>query len=526
MSGLTSQSQSSSWRTPSRELQGKFNLRVLKDDFEPTKEEDDLLEMYETIRTYEKEAARIKEQQARAKMDAKKAEYDKMHGQDDSGVTPTKKKKKKRRKEVEQHESGGDIGMDDASSDDEEEEEEDERTIQERREAKLAEWREEIESKQKKDAREKTEEEAMRAKLLQTEQADDQLGPSLKRKQMSPMREDKSALIANLSAKATPPHEFSKKVGLKAWEGKVLFPVSPDEQPMWKPPESSKSPTDGDLSFSLTDFDVSQAKTKGNNTIAIKYNAPIESKRFSINIAAPDHGQYESVLFHFNPRQFEKGGQLVLNNKQEGLWGQSIAVPLSRVPKIFGEEACTLLIQITEEGFDVFIEDIHCARLEHRQLLPASKVDLTLQFPSTDDYGNSENWRVYKVWWGHKDLLAKDLTDVYGVNAFSSMHPKKLFIKGISKISTEAEVELRRAELERAFRKYGGDRGVTVTAPLNVKFAFVECASEQQANMALEEMADQYDIKRARRTKHEALQEERAAAEATNAGTTKESTDW
>ena len=44
----------------------------------------------------------------------------------------------------------------------------------------------------------------------------------------------------------------------------------------------------------------------------------------SINIAGPDHENFHSVLFHFNPRHYERGGQLVLNNKQEGMWGQAI----------------------------------------------------------------------------------------------------------------------------------------------------------------------------------------------------------
>lgn len=520
MSGLSSQqSQAPSWRTPSRELQTKFNLRVIKEDFEPTKEEEVLLEMYETMRIYEKEAARIKEQQARAKMDAKKAEYDKTHEQVGSSTAPTKKKAKKA-KESMHHDQDDNMDMINSSSD------EDELTIQDRREAKLVELREEIEFKQKNDVSVQAEEEAMRAKLLQTEQGDEFLGPSLKRKNISPSRADKSSLIANLSANETPPHDFSKKVGLKAWEGKTLFPVTPNEQ-KWEPLSTSTSPTDGDLSVILTDFDVTQAKAKGNNTLAIKYMVPAESKRFSINIAGPDHNRYESVLFHFNPRQFEKGGLLVLNNKQAGLWGQSVSVPLSRVPKIFGQQACTLLIQISDDGFDVYIEDKHCARLEHRQVLPTSKVNFTLQFPATDDYGNHENWTIYKVWWGHKEFLAKkDLTDVYGVNAFSGMHPTKLFIKGLTKIGTEAEVDLRIAEFERAFRKYGGDRGVIVTAPLNVTFAFVDCVNEQHANLALIEMVGKYDIKRARRTKHEALQDERAAAEAAKLGTTYENPAW
>lgn len=103
---------------------------------------------------------------------------------------------------------------------------------------------------------------------------------------------------------------------------------------------------------------------------------------------------------------------------------------------------------------------------------------------------------------------------------------KKLFISGLSRIATEAEVDLRRAELERAFRKYGGDRGVVVTVPTNTTFAFVEMETERQADLALTEMQDQYRMNRARRSRYEALQEERAAAEAAKQGQVKESTEW
>lgn len=125
--------------------------------------------------------------------------------------------------------------------------------------------------------------------------------------------------------------------------------------------------------------------------------APVDSKRFSINIATPDNDQFNSVLFHFNPRLRERGGQLVVNDKQEGIWGQSIAIPLSQVPLMFGQTACTIMIQINGEGFDIFIENKHCARLEHRKELPVGNTNLVLQFPSTDDYGSPENWVVYKV---------------------------------------------------------------------------------------------------------------------------------
>ena len=103
---------------------------------------------------------------------------------------------------------------------------------------------------------------------------------------------------------------------------------------------------------------------------------------------------------------------------------------------------------------------------------------------------------------------------------------RKLFISNLPKISTEAEVDVRRAELERAFRKYGGARGVTCIVPTNTTFAFVEMETERQADLALAEMGSKYRMNRARRSRHEALQEARAAAEAAKQGKTQDTSDW
>lgn len=216
------------------------------------------------------------------------------------------------------------------------------------------------------------------------------------------------------------------------------------------------------------------------------------------------------------------------------MWGNDINVPLSTLPLMFGKTSCTLVIQINEDGFDIFVEGTHCARLEHRTDLTKSSLwnnnknrSLYLQFPSSDDYGNPENWRVYRVWWGRKPSMAGDLNGVAGVNLYSMIHPKKLFISQLPKLHSDPEVDLRRAELERAFRKYGGPSGaVTVIVPKDSTFAFVECDSEQLADLAVMEMADRYRVNKARRTKHEALMEERAEKQAAEKGIQKEGADW
>lgn len=148
---------------------------------------------------------------------------------------------------------------------------------------------------------------------------------------------------------------------------------------------------------------------------------------------------------------------MVVNDKQEGIWGQSIALPLSQVPLMFGQEAITLQIQINGDGFDVFMQDKHCVRLEHRKELPSKPCSLFLQFPSCDDYGSKfceligpenyifhasysslslllmmigpENWMVYRAWWGNQPVMAKgDLSGIAGVNSFNAVHPVRCLL--------------------------------------------------------------------------------------------------
>lgn len=108
-------------------------------------------------------------------------------------------------------------------------------------------------------------------------------------------------------------------------------------------------------------------------------------------------------------------------------------------------------------------------------------------------------------------MTQQDVSNVSGATSLSSStHPRKIFVRGLGKIFAEAEVDLRRAELERAFRKYGGALGVHVVIPKNKTFAFVEVESERMTDLALAEMAGTYRLHRAARSRHEALLEERA----------------
>jgi len=165
------------------------------------------------------------------------------------------------------------------------------------------------------------------------------------------------------------------------------------------------------------------ASDKNNNTLAIKFTAPSDSKRFSLKTCPSNHNNFSDVLLHFNPRQFQAGGRLVLNSQEGGAWGRAIYIPASSLPLIFGEPSCTLIVQIQSSGFDIFLDDKwYITHLAHRRPLVdnneknddtssvaggprlPSSTSLVLNIPTTDDYKHPENWNVHKMWCFHGPL--------------------------------------------------------------------------------------------------------------------------
>lgn len=288
----------SSFRNPPVAIREKYNLAVLPDDFEPTKQENDLLGMYETIRLYEKEAARIKEESARAKLEAAAAKYEQQQQrqqreqeeaqQEEDGKQPTMakaRKKKAKRQSQGEDADGMDMG-DDNSEDDMEDEKDDveedgyrqEERLYQKREAKLQKLRDEVAKYNKEDDKE----EEMRQAMLGSNESSLLDGPRLTKKRKAVDEDDdgkEASLIDNLTHMSTPPHEFSKKLELKPWEGTTLYPQETGMGP-WTPPPSAMNPNDEALEFKLDKFDMSQTRVKGYNTIAIKYTVPSNSKRF------------------------------------------------------------------------------------------------------------------------------------------------------------------------------------------------------------------------------------------------------
>mmetsp|Transcript_27126 Transcript_27126/g.54262 ORF Transcript_27126/g.54262 Transcript_27126/m.54262 type:complete len:540 (+) Transcript_27126:77-1696(+) len=519
-----------------------------------TAAERSLLDLYGTVREYESVQQRLEATAARAKLANAEAKHQAAmvlggtdgEGEIDlSGTAPAagaeKGKKRGRRKSRKRKVSvdggdgypsdGGDSGADSFDgSDSEYDSDDNEITVEEKRERKLQALREEVAGTNLalEKRRQEEEEEKILIHLGETTDGRSTFSENIKKKSRNEFDEedDQPSLIGKLRERRgapTPPHDFNTALDMSIDTGRMLFPTNPNADPKegWTPTVPSQSASmfaddgPGPLELKLVQFESARAAMGlGNNTLAIKFTAPDDSKRFSLNIAAAKHNSFQDVLLHFNPRQFAKHGQLIINNRQDGTWGQGISVPLATLPLMFGQP-CTVVVQIHGDGFDIFVSGKHCARLEHRSQLPQGKCDLVLQLPNTDDYGSPESWTVHKVWWGHKMFMAEsNVSHVPGFNAVSQIHKKKIFVHGLTKISTEQDIDLRRAELERAFKPFSGLQGATVIVPSQSTFAFVEFDDESQAKRALvcPVLLEKFRMNLARRTRHEVLEEKRAAA--------------
>lgn len=210
------------WKAPSAAHQQKYSLQPLPEDFDPTEEEQKLLNFYDTIREYERQAARLKDAAARKRLADREAEFNKQK-ESEGAETPVRKKKKKKRpvedNDNDMHDNESEDESMDSAGSDEESDQDEHKSSYDRREEKLQALREEIEAKKKMGAMAEAEEDALRQELL-TSSAVEEEGPLLKRKKIESTQN--SSLIDNISSLETPPHDFSKKLELSALHGTTL----------------------------------------------------------------------------------------------------------------------------------------------------------------------------------------------------------------------------------------------------------------------------------------------------------------
>jgi hypothetical protein len=264
-----SSSSNNNWRNPSVAQQQKYNIRPVPENFVPTAEEQQLLDMYEVLRSHERVAARLKEEAARAKLVARDAEFQQQKQQ----LADQRRSNKRVRKTGTANDDDDDLDSDDDEDADEDNEDfGEEKTLQDRRQEKLDELRIEVEAKKNAlNAASSGQEDALRAKLLTAaETIDDE--PMLKKRKLAMPDSNTagpSSLIANLGVTKTPTHDFSEKLALAQARGSVLFPRGGDFQ--WTPPTGAAHPNDGAFQVDLPDFDIARTQNaSGNNTLAIK----------------------------------------------------------------------------------------------------------------------------------------------------------------------------------------------------------------------------------------------------------------
>ena len=220
-----------SWKNPPVSTMQRCGLAPLPEDFDPTPQERVLLDMYESVRKYEKQAKRIREESARKKLEASRMAFEQRRSPNDKRIRRVKVN-------TEAEDSGSDAETSvEESETDKVNEEEKAMDKYRRRQEKLDALRQEVD--QKRHTQEQLEEER-RAKHLEKEE-DDVLAALSVHKKVKTTPAASSSLIANLKAAATPPHEFSSSYELQ--RGEILFPSTQLDMEQvisgWSPPQVS-----------------------------------------------------------------------------------------------------------------------------------------------------------------------------------------------------------------------------------------------------------------------------------------------
>eukprot|EP01084_Bolivina_argentea_P164384 285781_1 len=141
-------------------------------------------------------------------------------------------------------------------------------------------------------------------------------------------------------------------------------------------------------------------------TLVMRITVPKDSTTWAINICPRKHDEFMNVLFHFNPRQREKGGTLIQNDRKASTWKNAEKLSLKYLPALFGR-TFDFAVQVNEDGFHTAVDTVYATTFLHRTLLheledPNSMI---LQVLCTDDYGNPEAIVVHQIYWGHKPAI-------------------------------------------------------------------------------------------------------------------------
>ena len=303
------------WRNPTIQQQQTYRIRPISQPstttsikpFVPTKAEQQLLEMYEVLRSYERTAARSKEEAAKAKLLAREAEFQQQQQQqllllqnNNNNADADPPRNKRQRRHVKQPSASGNTYQDDDDDDDDDDSEDfshdddddlqaqpqPQLTKRARRDAKLAALREQVDAAKMAARDDDDDDDRLRQQHLATTTMtalDDDHGPTLMKKNKQLTTTETGLLTANMirtTTASTTTTDFFQSLGPHN-TGQILFPRDDEMDEnifVWNPPTTTAvviaSPNDGALALVLPDFDIQVAQNgAGNNTIAIQVSS-------------------------------------------------------------------------------------------------------------------------------------------------------------------------------------------------------------------------------------------------------------
>lgn len=137
------------------------------------------------------------------------------------------------------------------------------------------------------------------------------------------------------------------------------------------------------------------------DTLVVTASVPPDSPSYAVNLCPAEHGGGEEIWLHFNPRQFERGGSLVVDFKKDGEWVRGERRHLAPLPQLFGLERLQLAFHVSKDGVRVAANGFLFLQFGFRpesQAPPAHNDEAAVHLPTCDDKGAPFRWTVHNVW--------------------------------------------------------------------------------------------------------------------------------
>ena len=134
------------------------------------------------------------------------------------------------------------------------------------------------------------------------------------------------------------------------------------------------------------------------DTLVVTCSIPKESDAFALNLCPREHDGGGQIWLHFNPRQRDRGGCVVVDAKIDDDWVRGQRMSLMPLPQLFSLEKCQLAFHVTRQCVKVacngyfFLQYGFNADRQQPPQGDSGTSALTMVAPQFDDSGKPYRW--------------------------------------------------------------------------------------------------------------------------------------